>query len=261
MGLAWWLRVVSGSLCFICSTAVLAQAPPAKPLPSNAAELDTLLSQRDYARLSQIFRDANKFEEIVLNMNWQQTRLFSGGTAFLTFPYIANLDLVSTSLGEVRGAEMKKTAAMVFLYAYELILIDGQRCKDVSAPEHRRDQLLTGFPNVRKSIPTLSDEDMDTTLKTAIKIEGLTAPRRGDDDFLCRGGLAEMQAALTKYGNDATREVPTPPGGIGKTMLVKNDPDFKPEFLGKEVWSPKQAELRAEMPDILNNLVSGVGKK
>ena len=111
MGLAWWLRVVSGSLCFICSTAVLAQAPPAKPLPSNAAELDTLLSQRDYARLSQIFRDANKFEEIVLNMNWQQTRLFSGGTAFLTFPYIANLDLVSTSLGDVRGAEMMKTAA------------------------------------------------------------------------------------------------------------------------------------------------------
>jgi hypothetical protein len=261
VGLVGWLRVLGGSLWFIWSAAALAQAPPAKPLPANAAELDRLLSQRNYAKLSQIFRETNKFEEVVLNMNWQQTRLFSGGTSFLSFPYIADLDRVSTALGDVRGVETKKTGILIFLYAYELILIDGQRCKDVSAPGHRKDELLTSFPNIRKSIPTLSDEDKDKLLKTAVQMESLIAPKRTDEDFLCRGGLAEMQAAFAKYGNDATREVPTPPGGIGKTMEVKKDPDYKPEFLSKEVWSPKQAELRAKMPDILNNLVSGVRKK
>jgi len=273
MRLARWLRIVGGSLCLVfCATAVLAQAPAARPppvtaeaakttFPANAAELDVLLSQRNYAKLGQIFRDTNKYEDVVLNMNWLQVRLFTGGTAFLGFPYIAGLDRVSTALGDARGADMKKTAILIFLYTYQLIVIDGQRCKDVSAPGHRRDQLLTGFPNVRKFIAALSDEEMDTLLKTAVKMENSSAPRRTDDDFLCRGGMAEMTATLKKYGDNATREVPTPPGGIGKTMEVKTDPDFRPEFLGKELWSPKQAELRAQMPEILKNLVSGVRKK
>jgi hypothetical protein len=271
VGLARWLRVVGGSLCLVFwSKAVLAQAPqaappsatasPAKPLPANAAELDTLLSQRNYAKLNQIF-STDKFDEAVLNMNWQQARLFAGRTAFLAFAYIVSLNRVSTALGDVRGAETKKMAILILLYTYELILIDGQRCKDVSAPGHRKDQLLTGFPNFRKTIPTLSDEDMDQLLKFAVEMEGLTAPKRMDDDYLCRGGLTEIQAGLKKYGDNATREVPTPPGGIGKTMETKTDPDFKPEFLGKEAWSPQQAELRAKMPDILKNLVSGVRKK
>jgi hypothetical protein len=271
VGLAWWLRVVSGSLCLVFwSKPVLAQAPqaappsatasPAKPLPANAAELDALLSQRDYAKLNQIF-STDKFDEAVLNMNWQQARLFAGRTSFLAFAYILSLNRVSTALGDVRGAESKKMAILILLYTYELTLIDGQRCKDVSAPGHRKDQLLTGFPNFKKSIPTLSDEDMDQLLKFAVEMEGLIAPRRTNDDYLCRGGMTEINAALTKYGDNGLREVPTPPGWIGKTMEMKIDPDFKPEFLGKEVWLPKQAELRAKLPDILKNLVAGVRKK
>ena len=130
-----------------------------------------------------------------------------------------------------------------------------------SAPGHRKDQLLTGFPNFKKSIPALSDEEMDKLIKMAIQMEGLTAPMRKDDDYLCRGGLTEIQAGLKKYGDNSLREVPTPPGGVGKTMEVKTDPDFKPEFLGKEAAASKQAELRAKMPDILKNLVSGLRKK
>jgi hypothetical protein len=268
VGLARWLRVVSGSFCLVCcSTAVQAQAakpPPAtassaKALPANAAELDKLLSQREYAKLNQIF-STDKFDDAVLNMNWQQARLPVGGT-FLSIAFMASLDRVSTALGDVRGAETRKTAILLLLYTYELILIDGQRCKDVSAPGHRKDQLLMGFPNFRKSIPALSDEDMDKLLKMAIQMEGLTAPMRNDDDYLCRGGLTEIQAGLKKYGDNSLREVPTPPGGLGKTMEVKTDPDFKPEFLAKDIWLPKQAEFRAKMPDILKNLVSGLRKK
>jgi hypothetical protein len=273
VGLARWLRVVNGSLCLIfCPTTLLAQVPspaappaaaaPAKlPLPANAAELDALLSQRNYTKLNQIFRDTNKFEDAVLNMNWQRNKVFSGASAFVNFGYIANLDRLGNTLGAVKGAEITKTAILMLLYTYELILIDGQKCKDVSAPGHRKDQLLTGFPSLRKSIAALSDEDMDKLVKLAVEMEGLTARSRTDDDYLCRGGMAEMTAALKKYGDNATREVPTPPGGIGKTMEVKTDPDFKPEFLGKEVASPKQAELRAKLPEILKNLVSGVRKK
>jgi hypothetical protein len=268
-----WVGVVSGSLCLIlCSTALLAEAPsptppPATasptrlPFPANAAELEALLSQKNYPELGQIFRNTNKIDEVVLNINWQRSKVLSGASAFMNFAYIADLDRIGTALGDVRGVEPKKMAAMILLYTYELILIDGVKCKDVSAPGHRKDQLLTNFPNVVKSIPTFSDEDLDTIIKTAIKIESFTAPRRADDDFLCRGGLAETQAALAKYGNEASREVPTPPGRLGKTMEIRTDPDYKPEFVGKETWEPKQAEFRASMPEILSKLVSGVRKK
>jgi len=44
-----------------------------------------------------------------------------------------------------------------------------------------------------------------------------------------------MQAALAKYGNEATREVPTPQGGLGKTMEIRADPASMPEILSKFV--------------------------
>ena len=70
-----------------------------------------------------------------------------------------------------------------------------------------------------------------------------------------------MQAALAKYGNEATREVPTPQGGLGKTMEIRTDPDYKPEFLDRMTYEPKQAEFRASMPEILSKFVSDVRKK
>jgi hypothetical protein len=271
MKLGWLVAVVSAMLgLMLFSAAPRAQVPsppapatglPAEPpLPKNTAELDALLSQRNYLGLANVFK-TNKPDEIVLNMNWQKTKMLAGASAFVNFAYVKDLDRISTALGEVRGAELKKTAVMVLLYTYELTVIDGVKCKDVSAPTHRKDQILLNFPNVAKSIRTFSDEDIDIIVKIALKIEGFTAPRRADDDFLCRNGLAEMRAAFEKYGNDATRDVATPPGHIGTTKEVKNDPDYKPEFLGKEIWAPKQAEFRTSMPDILTKLVSAIRKR
>jgi len=268
MKLGWWTAVVRRSLLLmIFPSVLLAQAPspatvsPGKePLPSNVAELETLLSQRNYTQLGQLFKNTNKFDEIMLNMNWQKSMVLSGASTFMNFAYIADLDRISTALGEARGLETRKMAVMIWLYAYERIFIDGVKCKDVSAPEHRKVQLLTGFPNVVKSISTFSDDDVDSITKTSLKIEGFTAQRRADDDFLGREGLVETQAALAKYGNEPLREVPTPEGGLGKTMELRADPDYKPEFVDKETWEPKQAEFRAAMPGILSKFVSDIRK-
>jgi len=55
--------------------------------------------------------------------------------------------------------------------------------------------------------------------------------------------------------------VPTPQGGLGKTMEIRADPDYKPEFLDRMTYEPKQAEFRASMPEILSKFVSDVRKK
>jgi hypothetical protein len=156
---------------------------------------------------------------------------------------------------------LKKTAALMLLYTYELILIDGTKCKDVSAPSYRTDQILTTFPNIVKAFAAFSDVEINDILKIAIQFEHITAPRRADDDFLCRDGLAEMQASLSKYGEQATTVVPTPPGHIGITQEIRKDPDYKPEFVSKDIWEPKQVERRASMPDTLAKLVSAIRKK
>ena len=140
MKLLQWIGVASATLgIMLCPAAPRAQAPPPvevapaqPPLPANAAELDGLLAQKNYAALGNVFKTKNP-SEVMLNMNWQKTKMMAGASTFVNFAYIMDLDRLSTALGDVRGAELKKTAAMMLLYTYELILIDGAKCKDVSA--------------------------------------------------------------------------------------------------------------------------------
>ena len=142
------------------------------------------------------------------------------------------------------------------MYTYALILVDGIKCKDVSAPENRKGQLATVFPRVVQFMRSMSATEMTGVVNVAIRMEANTFAARADDDFLCRDGLAAMQAGLARFGDKATREVPTPPGGLGKTKEIMADPDYKPEFLPKSIWEPKQKEIRAGLPDALAKLTA-----
>lgn len=225
-------------------------------MPPNAAELDALLAQKDYLKLGTILKSAKTADEVLQYMNWQQRKLLSGASAFINFAYIFDLDRVGHSLTDHRALELKKTSAVIWLYAFTLILVDGVKCKDVSAPENRKNQLLTVFPRVVQFMRAIPATELEGLVNIAIKMEVNTASMRVDDDFLCRDGLAAMQAGIAKFGDKATREVPTPPGGVGTTKEIMADPDYKPEFLPKDVWEPKQKEMRAGMLAILAKLTS-----
>jgi hypothetical protein len=228
---------------------------PQPQLPANAAELDALLRQKKYLELRQALLRTNRADEVMLNINWEKSKLMGGASAFINFVYAHDLWRVAASLPGGQAAGLKETAVLMLLYAYELIAIDGLKCQDVSAPAHRRDQLLTLYPQTWKHIADLSDDRIAAVVRTALAMENSIAPMRGDDDFLCRDGLDETQEALARNGDKPLAELPTPPGQFGRTKVVPSNPDYKPKFLPKEIWTTKQAEVRAAMPRQLSQLV------
>lgn len=239
--------------------------PSGLPLPANAAELDQLLSQKQYLKLGQALQQANDFNSISLNMNWQRLRLQAGASSFVNYGYMFSLFRLGASVPDASlpeekksAAELKKTAVVILLYTYELITLDGTKCKDVSAPERHLQTLFKTFGYVLSFAASLSDADVDMVVKAALRMEHLTAPWRGNDDFLCRGGVAELQSGVQK---GTVREVPTPPGSVGKTMEVTPDPAYQPEFVDRDIWKPKQDQIRATMPATLAKVVASAKPK
>jgi hypothetical protein len=87
---------------------------------------------------------------------------------------------------------------------------------------------------------------------TVIAMEKRTAPLRKEDDLLCRDGMAQMKAGIEA---GKTKEVPTPLGQIGKTVVVDPPRDWSPKFVSPEKYKPLQDQARAAMkPNLLKLL-------
>ena len=148
--------------------------------------------------------------------------------------------------------DLRLTAGLITLYTYELIAIDGAKCADHSAPSHRVDQLLMNNAPALAYLKAQPQEFKDKVVDLAIAMEKKTAPLRKLDDLLCRSGLEEMQAGIAA---GKTREVPTPPGQVGKTVEVDPPADFAPRLLTPQSYLPDQERARANMKAILFKLI------
>ena len=144
------------------------------------------------------------------------------------------------------------SAAFISLYAYELIIVDGFKCEDRSAPDNRVTQLLmkraTDFDFLKQQQPDIRSKIVDI----AIALEQKTAPLRKDDDLICRDGLDQWRAS-TERGTQ--QEVSTPKGHFGKTIAVTPPADWAPKFVTPDVYRPLQAKARADMRERLLKLV------
>ena len=236
-----------------------AAAQPAPPLPPNVAQLETMLAQKHYLELGRILTQTKAANDIVLNMNWERTKMVAGATAFINFNYAYDLWRIAAVLPPEQANSMRETAVMVLLYAYELIVMDGVKCADVSAPGHRQDQIFASFAYIWKHVATLSEQQRAQLVDIAQRLEASTAAKRADDDFLCRDGLDQMRDALARNGNKPLPESSPQPGQIGKTVNVPANPDYQPKFVSKDVWQPKQSALRVELPQRLQQLVQKAG--
>ena len=148
--------------------------------------------------------------------------------------------------------DVRVTAGMLALYVYELIAIDGAKCEDRSAPENRMTQLFAKQTVIFAFLKSQEQSQKLAILDTAIKLEKSTAPRRRDDDLICRGGLDEMMAGLE---NGTQQQVPTAPGQIGKTIAVTTPSGWSPKFVQPDVYLPMQDKARGDMRGNLLKLV------
>ncbi|MBV8745802.1 MAG: hypothetical protein JO134_12260 [Xanthobacteraceae bacterium] len=248
----------------VCSLAICAvpakvigaqnQAPASAPadLPPDQ-DLDALLLAKKWNDLASALSRAKSSDSIVRMLDWLRSRLDAGGGSLLGFIYAKDLwDIGEAQKGDDPNKDLRLTAGLITLYTYELIAIDGAKCADHSAPSHRVDQLLMNNAPALAYLKAQPQELKDKVVDLAIAMEKKTAPLRKLDDLLCRSGLAEMQAGIAA---GKTREVPTPPGQVGKTIEVDPPADFAPRLLTPQSYLPDQERARANMRATLLKLI------
>ena len=177
----------------------------------------------------------------------------NGGGLLLPIVYARDLWVIGSTLKvDDPDKDMRLSAALISLYAYELIVIDGAKCEDRSAPNHRATQLLTSRAATLAFLKQQPPESKSKVVDVAIALERKTAPLRKDDDLICRGGLDQMRAGLER---GTQQETPTTSGHVGKTIAVAPPPDWAPKFVSPDVYRPMQDKARASMRESLLKLV------
>jgi hypothetical protein len=230
------------------------QAPGNVPasLPSDV-DLDAMLAGRKWNDLGATLSRPLPPDEITRKLNWLKTRMVNGAGFFVPLLYARDLWSIGSTLKEGDpNKDMRLSAAMISLYTYELIVIDGFKCEDRSAPGNRVTQL---FKSRAAALTFLKQQPADVKSKiidTAIALEQKTAPLRKDDDLVCRDGLDQMRTGLER---GTQQEVPTPEGHFGRTIAVTPPVDYAPKFVTSDVYHPLQDKARADMRDRLSKLV------
>ena len=144
------------------------------------------------------------------------------------------------------------TAGMITLYTYEIIVIDGAKCEDRSAPGHRLEQLLSARRETLAYLKQQPQEWKISVVNIAIGLEKKTANLRREDDLICRGGLQEYRVGLQRGTHN---EVLNVDGHLGKTIDVRPPADWMPSFITPAVYQPMQETARKDMRATLLQLI------
>jgi hypothetical protein len=223
---------------------------------SLEAKASYYLERRNYLRLRQTLETWTTSEEAKRSLDWSKKSLVSeGDSIFVAYPYAANLQRMGIQI----GGDLNETAAMIVAYAFAVIAVDGTKCADPTAPAHRADMNLSDWGSTAwLYLARLPRDKRNHILDVAMRLEARTAPFRKNDYFICSGGTTEWARSDFSKGY----EVPTPPGGVGRTLMIPDDPTYVPEFRPPSDYLPKQERERARLPKVFEDLLDmiAVGK-
>ena len=230
-------------------------APPGRALPSDAAELDRLLLVGDPALPARL-RARSTGAEVATDLNWESSRLYDGAGFLAAYAYMNDLWRLGSASDGATGEGLKGSAAMAFLYAFDLVAVDGVKCADPSAPAHRTDQLIGQNPEIVRYIHGLPLAARVQIADISLAIELATADLRRDDAVLCSGGLAQIRQGLAAQGDKPLALVPNSRGTVGRTYAVPAAPGYRPQFAAPDVWRPRQEAARRALPNTLDRVLA-----
>jgi hypothetical protein len=144
------------------------------------------------------------------------------------------------------------------LYAYQIAMIDGDRCEDRSAPSARLNQLLVQRAAFMEALYRLDAAARAKIVASAIALERKTAATRTFEDYLCRGGMSEFSAALQ---GGQQKDLPNRPGTVGRTVGVAPPSNWAPVVLPASQIADKQAKARDQIAKTLaSSIEEGAAK-
>jgi len=221
-------------------------------LPPDSA-LDAMVEARNWTALGAALSRPPDAASMVRALNWLHVRVDGGAGLMVVLMYTRNLWIAGGALNvSDPSKDIRVTAGLMALYAYELIVIDGAKCEDRSAPSNRASQLLRFNSATFGFLKAQSVELKPKIVEIALALEKKTAPLRKDDDLICRNGMEEMKAGLER---GTQREVPNTSGHFGKTVEVAPPPDSAPKLVPSATFVPMQESARATMQQNLLKLV------
>jgi hypothetical protein len=239
--------------------------PPTAAVPEAAAfdagAADRLVAERRWSELFKLHADVRTNDDMKRSLDWSRDRLMAGGPVFIGLPYAVNLWRVASAAPPgSRLQELKDTSSVVGLYGFAVIVTDGNRCADATSPGERATEWITSFREPLRHAAGLPKDDRDKLVDTAVRMESRIAPWRQNDPWLCGTGMQRMSAALQamKQSGDEPREVPTPRGGLGRTLLLPDPPGWTPSFIGPDEAAPREAAARQNLPTALHEFLDRI---
>jgi hypothetical protein len=233
--------------------------PPGAAMPSDLGDLDKALADQDYPKLTARLRAAHTSADVLQDMNWERAKVVRGASFIISYDYMYDLWRMGSALPEPNASGLKVSSVVYLLYNIAIIMTDGPKCSDPSAPGHRLDQLIIQNRPIIQYMKTMSEADRTMAGTLAIALEAATAPRRQNDDVLCSGGMAQMVQSLKAQGDKPLPASPGAPGSVGQSYAVPAAPGYKPSFLSLEQWKPKQEQARQQLPLVFTKMLTVAG--
>lgn len=218
------------------------------PMPADKAALDEMVAKEDWAGLNKRLQAALTVQDL----DWEKDKVVNGGNVLLGMHYVNTLWRISGAVKPIDRDPLRQSAVAFALYDLAVAMVDGARCEDATAPSHRLEQFAALWAEVLKYGRSMPDNAKNAARTVSVKLEWATAPVRANDPVLCAGGLAQMQAGIAA---GTAKEVPTPPGGLGKTYEVARPADFQTRYLPEDQWKPEAEKRRAALPAMIDKLL------
>lgn len=236
---------LAGVAPVLLSVALMAGGlPPVGVVSARAAEtapgvamLDAYLRMRAYGRLFDALQDLPR----PVRVGWLQRRVVQGESGTLARVLARDLLAESRLLPPAEAQDARLIAAKVVLYAWAVMQIDGESCRDASSPGDIVHSTKVEFRPLLEWLHEEPSAVRRAVVADVLALEVETAPRRRDDLFLCRRG----RISYSPCGSEPV-----------SANCLRNIRTSSRYFLPADVTGPLRERMRARIQEALDRFAA-----
>jgi hypothetical protein len=194
--------------------------PPGRRMPADAAELDAMLAAGKYTALYARLSGPLPPDAILLDINWEQSRLFNGASVLVTFAAINDEWRYMPSAAPDKQALAQQAALVLGLYARAQLETEAPGCGTPFVIARREQELGAQFAPMWAAGRALPRATQLQLVETAMELEVATRPVRRDDVVACDWGPTKQvdPGPAAGIGADLPADGATYPFGAHDTM-------------------------------------------
>jgi hypothetical protein len=194
--------------------------PPGRKMPADAAQLDAMLAAGQYNALYARLTGPLPPAQLLLDINWEQARLFNGASVLVTFAAINDELRYMPSAPPDKQPLAQQAALVLGLYARAQLETEMLGCGTPIVIGRREQELDAQFAPMWAAGRALPRATQLHLVETALELEVATRPARRDDVVVCSWGPMKDASPPASAGiaSDLPADGETYPFGAHDTM-------------------------------------------